>query len=989
MESPTPEMDHEATKNDNPLSSTQTPPQTAPDVTRSPPDPLVNASSSSEKPAPQSNSSGSTSQAPSKSTANDLTAAGSNTGEQEDDIEGDDSDESDTEAPKFKRGGPGNPGTWKPEQVKYMEKHLPRYLSLRTTKSKTDFFNEFMPNFLLKFPKEKYPPPEPSMVAQQFVPLPEADVNAMQSEDKKAYNKRLKRALRSEDERLLDRTKGWFSGRQQRKNAKTSNPFKPHLKKLYVNRKDTPKKTSLAQFVMKHEDYKEEVVEKSEETGSHDRLHNRVKAAQSILDELDEDAIQQLEAEAEEQLRQQKEIYAGIGSEATDGKVLNMERELELAACRRNLTSFAQPLLDFIREHTGMVCFFQAGYERDDPSEGHDFEIVSLSSVPEGSIRLPEFNIPFFAQFGREFAKWVRAIKQHQIEAGFEYPAAADIAKAGPARKKDKGKGKATPPPLPASRSKSVPQQVVSTSSAATPSAKRSKSSIPSAKSREASVSSPQPLPQPPSTDGMSIPEKQAAYREWHRELAEAMGLKEDVRNLFAGKERKERVGEDDEDYEDEEGAGDDQGSREAVRRTLRPRKPVEGSDFGTVDETEHEDKDNNDNNVKNDRTTSRDVPADKPGATDPVVNDALSVHSNDSSVPQPVPVVGEANNHVPENSQITSAPLASLSADDSAADKISPSSTDELAADKVFPSPAANNCAEDAVMSLGNRVDNPAPTDSVVMDVLDNPLVDSGGDDIGMDVSPIPNIPSPNAALFDAIEVPTVDTYPPESLKNGSFVREYATLLLKSDGMTLPPFWFPLVHKWIELEGRWDAVDLEPEKLPTGSRPPAFPAWFQAGRMKRPKGRVTPELVQLPSFRNEWWGWYDSINPAWRLRDGNVVLPGGDPGDRAWEMLECSGKDGFALLLIGLRWWFDRGGWDDKVGLGHWEHAVKGLYETMMHLHKSCDFYEANQPHLEDESGNQVPPSAGTTSAQGRVRKAPDSLICDGADSHRAKRRA
>ncbi|KAL0574978.1 hypothetical protein V5O48_006994 [Marasmius crinis-equi] len=214
----------------------------------------------------------------------------------------------------------------------------------------------------------------------------------------------------------------------------------------------------------------------------------------------------------------------GMKDETSDGKTLNMERELDLALCRCNLTAFAQPFLDFIRQHTGMVCFLQAGYERDHPSEGHDFEIVSLSSVPEGAPKFPDHNMSFFGQFGREFAKWVRAIKQHQMEMGVEYPlsAALEGATDGKDKGKDKGKKKAVPtqasasptlptPPPDLSARKSVAPASTSAASASTickgKSSQRSGSSSkpkPSP-SPEPANSTPRLLPQPPSTDGMSI----------------------------------------------------------------------------------------------------------------------------------------------------------------------------------------------------------------------------------------------------------------------------------------------------------------------------------------------------------------------------------------------------------------------------------------------------------------------------------------------------
>ncbi|KAL0577211.1 hypothetical protein V5O48_004777 [Marasmius crinis-equi] len=979
-----PETDPGPTSNSNLPPPTIPSPHEVADASRSPPNSTVNASSSPEKPPPQSNSNDSGSQKPTTSTSDESQASGAPEEEQEEGEDGFQSDELEDESPQFRRRRVGNPGIWKPEQVAYFQKMLPAYNALGSnSKARADFIVDLLPGFLLKFPKEKYPPPEPSQVAKSFKPLSEAVINAMQSEDKKAYLKREKRALRSEDDRLLDSLKSWFTGQRTRKNMRSSNPFKPHYKKL-SSKKDVPKKSSLAQFILGHEDYKDEVVERSDETGNHDRLPSRVRAAQDILAELDSETVQKLEAEAETRLQTRRESFVGVCDETSNGRILDIEQELDLASCRRNLTTFAQPLLDFIREHTGMVCFLQAGYERDHPDKGHDFEIVSLSSVPQGMPKFPEYNIPFFGQFGREFAKWVRAIKQRQLELGVESPSTELLERAETdGGKKDKGKGKAkaqpvrvsAPPSLPSSGPNATTKHSPSPSTASTSTLHKRPSSQPPKPSETSKnspnqappVVTPQPLPQPPDTDGMSIPEKQAAYRVWHRELAEAMGIKEDVRNLFAGKQGKEKVAEDDDDdYEGDEEEGAEKGFEEVVQRTLRPRKAA-AKDDTRIDGLEPDDA------AINDDTALRVKLADKSAPMPSLINDSnppspehettaqLTAEGNDMTHPdtagdkrsppeheQLATRGNESASHVPENVCKTSAPIAPSSSDDN---------------------------AEDIAIPCETRIASPtSPTDPV-----ERVIINDGGD-IEMSVDAPPDAPIPNASIFDAVEVPVIDPYPPESLKNGSFIREYATLLLKSpEGESLPAFWFTLVHSWIELEGKWECLDLEPVKLPLDHRPQAFAAWFQAGRTKRPGGRVTPTSVQLPSFRTEWWLWFDSVNPDWRLRDGGVVLPGGD-GD--WEDIECPGKDGFALLLIGLRWWFDRGGWEDKVGLGHWEHAVKGLYETTVHLHKCCDVQKTDASGL----GNRV---AGSISRQDKVRKSPDSSINDGPDSHRAKRRA
>ncbi|KAL0574970.1 hypothetical protein V5O48_006986 [Marasmius crinis-equi] len=265
----------------NPALLSMSLPHKLPDGPHSPPDSTVNALSSpekplSEKPPPHSNSVSSTVETPATLTSDVPKTSEASAIEQEGDEDvADSNSESDSEEPTFKRGRPGNPGMWKPEQVVYLKKYLPAYNALGSnSRARAEFFVNLLPDFLVKFPREQYPPPEPSRVAKAFRPLSEEKVNAMQSEDRKAYKKREKRALRSDDDR-------WFNGQQQHKNLKSCNPLKSHYKLLGA-KKEAPKKSSLAQFVLKHEDYKDEVAERSEETGSHDWLASCVKAAQDI-----------------------------------------------------------------------------------------------------------------------------------------------------------------------------------------------------------------------------------------------------------------------------------------------------------------------------------------------------------------------------------------------------------------------------------------------------------------------------------------------------------------------------------------------------------------------------------------------------------------------------------------------------------------------------------------------------------------------------------
>ncbi|KAL0574979.1 hypothetical protein V5O48_006995 [Marasmius crinis-equi] len=456
------------------------------------------------------------------------------------------------------------------------------------------------------------------------------------------------------------------------------------------------------------------------------------------------------------------------------------------------------------------------------------------------------------------------------------------------------------------------------------------------------------------------------------------MGLKEDVRNLFTGKQDKGTAHslKDDDNYECDgaEGGG---GSVEVHQRNLRPRKAATDLNNSTIPvNTDLNGADISDPNVSEPNNADISKPNNdisKPNNADVSEPDNVGI-TRSISEPNSVNILDDSTLHVdlasktahPQSPRNESAPL--IAEDKSPVQPIAEG--DELTThspqDASKPPPSISPSSSDAMSG-------PRPTSTTPVSLAD-PVVVGGCDDIVMNTDPA--LAAPNASLLDAIEIPAIDPYPPESLKNGTFVWEYATLLLRApEGEPLPVFWFALVHNWIELEEKWERIELEPEKLPKDRRPQAFASWFQAGRTKRPGGRVPPASVQLPSFCDEWWLWYDALNPDWRPHKGSVVLPG---GDGEWEELECSGKDGFALLLVGLRWWFDRGGLDDKLGLGHWEHTVKGLYDTTVCLHK-----RRYQAAASSGLGVQETPTGATKSRRDRVRKSPDSCIDNGPDSH------
>ncbi|KAJ7125574.1 hypothetical protein C8R43DRAFT_843012, partial [Mycena crocata] len=81
---------------------------------------------------------------------------------------------------------------------------------------------------------------------------------------------------------------------------------------------------------------------------------------------------------------------------------------------------------------------------------------------------------------------------------------------------------------------------------------------------------------------------------------------------------------------------------------------------------------------------------------------------------------------------------------------------------------------------------------------------------------------------------------------------------------------------------------------LPTMNRPAQIGSWVKHARAHKPSG------IKLPEFSDEWVAWWRAINPAWRIRNGELVRE----GTGSWECLRYPGQNGFLNIVVGLKWW-------------------------------------------------------------------------------------
>lgn len=103
---------------------------------------------------------------------------------------------------------------------------------------------------------------------------------------------------------------------------------------------------------------------------------------------------------------------------------------------------------------------------------------------------------------------------------------------------------------------------------------------------------------------------------------------------------------------------------------------------------------------------------------------------------------------------------------------------------------------------------------------------------------------------------------------------------------------------------------------LGTVSRPKEVAEWMKWGR----KLNKPPAITDISQFSQSWWGWWQGLQPAWRLRDSsNRPLISSMVGDH-WGGLVRPGKNGLLLVLLTLAWWKNV---CTELTLFEWEAAV------------------------------------------------------------------
>ncbi|KAJ7894478.1 hypothetical protein B0H14DRAFT_2198429, partial [Mycena olivaceomarginata] len=104
---------------------------------------------------------------------------------------------------------------------------------------------------------------------------------------------------------------------------------------------------------------------------------------------------------------------------------------------------------------------------------------------------------------------------------------------------------------------------------------------------------------------------------------------------------------------------------------------------------------------------------------------------------------------------------------------------------------------------------------------------------------------------------------------------------------------WKDVVSLWWTLEELWKFATWTKSHATT-HRLKAVGVWVKNAR----KGN--PDIGSASGMEREWWAWWKSINPGWRMRDGELLRE----GDGGWDVLRCPGQNGFLNIIVCLKWW-------------------------------------------------------------------------------------
>jgi hypothetical protein len=151
-----------------------------------------------------------------------------------------------------------------------------------------------------------------------------------------------------------------------------------------------------------------------------------------------------------------------------------------------------------------------------------------------------------------------------------------------------------------------------------------------------------------------------------------------------------------------------------------------------------------------------------------------------------------------------------------------------------------------------------------------------------------------------------------------------------------LGPHFNALLDTWVRVEAACKFENPPKYALPKNGQPEQVDRWIKDahGHRKRPN----PTVKKVQQYEKEWWGWWNTLQPAWREKDAEGSWVVGGAYGKEWDSVGYWGENGVLSVVASLYFW-GCAVQDGGVGLDRWEDVVNDVSWVFEGL---ALFYEA-----------------------------------------------
>ncbi|KAJ7877125.1 hypothetical protein B0H14DRAFT_2342452, partial [Mycena olivaceomarginata] len=126
-----------------------------------------------------------------------------------------------------------------------------------------------------------------------------------------------------------------------------------------------------------------------------------------------------------------------------------------------------------------------------------------------------------------------------------------------------------------------------------------------------------------------------------------------------------------------------------------------------------------------------------------------------------------------------------------------------------------------------------------------------------------------------------------------------FVTAHKRLTGVKLGLHYNAVVAAWVRIEkaSRFEEGD---DRLPATNRPGPVSTWMRSKK-------ATPKILNIEAFVVAWQGWWDSLQPSWRTKQGDAKWKlGGQYGGKGadWGSLYTWGPHGVVSIVASLYMW-------------------------------------------------------------------------------------